>query len=576
MNLPDNKTLEPPTASPSASGQPTANGHLEEAGRRRSGILGARRSQAIFERIARHRDAGAILILAILTVIVCGPHVLNGGLMIDDWTVVAEAHFIGFGRTLNELAGQDVRRPVGAVYLATVYALLGSHVKLLLTLSITMRFLLIAGLYGILRELRFSRLAAVGIAALTLLFPEADSTWLWAGASQLTFAVVCVLFGCLLNLYAVSGRELPRVPLRVIGIALIAAGILTYELVIPIGLASGALYFLQTRSRRALREWGIDVLSLGVVIVVFTFHTVPLVQGNDDHEIVGFTQMQEHAHLIFSQSATLLTKSLLPYGTPRNATVLAMLGALVMLALVVSYVLKPGNEVRRTLLRWLVVMAVGVLLISLGYAFLVPANIYYVPLQPGLGNRVNDVAAIGYALVVYAAAALVGTLVFRELPNSRLLISTLTVLIAVVIGVGYVRAVDTDEAAWHQSVVLQRMILATLRTHISPPSPGTSVITLDAPIETAPGVTVFSASWDLNSAVQLLWNDPTLKAYPMAPGLQITCKPTQLLVGAAGSPPRWQTTYPADFVDVASGTVFAVKSGPACTDAATQLGVLAT
>ena len=158
-----------------------------------------------------------------------------------------------------------------------------------------------------------------------------------------------------------------------------------------------------------------------------------------------------------------------------------------MLALVVSYMLSPGNEARRTLLRWLVVMVAGVLLIGLGYVFLVPSNLYYVPLQLGIGNRVNDIAAIGYALVVYAAVALVGTLVFRELPNSRLLVSALTVLITVVIGVGYARRVDTDEAAWHQSIALQRMILTTLRTHISPPPRGTSVITLDAPIEAALG-----------------------------------------------------------------------------------------
>jgi hypothetical protein len=532
--------------------------------------------QAILARIAQHRDAGAILILALLAVVICGPHVLNGGLMTDDWTVRAQAHFTGFGSTLNELVGQDVRRPVGAIYLATVYTLLGSHVKLLLILSITMRFLLVAALYGILRELRFSRFAAVAVAALTLLFPEADSTWLWAGASQLTFAVVCVLFGCLLNLRAVSERELSRrIPLRIIGIALVAAGILTYELVIPIGLASGALYFLLTHSRRALREWGIDVLSLGVVIIVFTFHAVPLLRGSDSHEIISFAQMQEHAHLIFSQSATLLTKSLLPYGTPRNATVLAMLGAIAMLTFVVSYMLSPGNEARQMLLRWLGIMVAGVLLIGLGYIFLVPSNLYYVPLQLGIGNRVNDIAAIGYALVVYAAVALVGTLVFRELPHSRFLVGLLTALITVVIGIGYARQIDTDEAAWHQSIVLQGVILTTLRTHISPPPRGTNLITLDAPIEAAPGVTVFYATWDLNAAVQLLWNDPTLKAYPMAPGLHITCNPTQLLIGTSGSPPSWQATYPADIVDVAAGTVFSANSAPACIYAATKLGILA-
>lgn len=565
-----------PTVSSSVSTQPTADGQPEQASTWRSAILSARPSHGILERATRHKDAGAILILAVLAVAICGPHVLNGGLIYDDWTLRAQAHFTGFSGTLNQMISQDVRRPVGGLYLATIYTLFGSHVKSLLMLSAAMRFLLVAVLYGVLRELRFSWLAAVAIAGLTLLFPASDSTWLWIGASQLSFAVVCVLLGCLLNLRAVSDRESRRLPLRFIGLALIAAGILTYELVIPIGLLSGALYVTQTHPRRALREWGVDVLVLAIVIIVFTFHAVPLLHGSDVHEISSFAQMREHAHLMFSQSVALLTKSLLPYGTPRNATVLVMLGAVVVLALSVSYMLSRGNEARRTLLRWLVVMVAGVLLIGLGYILLIPSNIYYVPLQPGVGNRVNDIAAIGYALVVYAAAALVGTLVFRELPHSRLLVGTLTALIAVVIGVGYARHIDTDEAAWHQSVVLQRMILTTLRTHISPPPRGTNVVTLDAPIEAAPGVVVFQATWDLNAAVQLLWNDATLKAYPMAPGLHITCRRTQLLIGASGSPPSWQATYPTDIVDVAAGTVFSAKSAPACIDSATELGVLAT
>jgi hypothetical protein len=87
------------------------------------------------------------------------------------------------------------------------------------------------------------------------------------------------------------------------------------------------------------------------------------------------------------------------------------------------------------------------LLIGLGYIVLVPSNIYYVPLQVGIGNRVNIVAAIGYALVVYAAAKLVGMLVFRELLHSGQLIGTLATLIAVVVGVDYTRRTNTDKIA---------------------------------------------------------------------------------------------------------------------------------
>lgn len=572
----DSESPTKPNASPSVSAQWNQNGDDEQARTGFWAFFTTHFSLATTLRIVRYQEAAGILSLAALTVLICSPHVLNGGLIADDWAIRSRVHFAGFSGIFDQLVEQDVRRPGGALYLATVYTLMGSHVRLLLSLSAAMRFLLSAALFTLLRKLRFDWPAAVSIAALTLLFPASDSTWLWAVTSQLSFAVVCVLLGILLNLHALDDKGSHFLLLRIIGLALITTGILTYELVVPISLASGALYFTQTRPRRALHQWGIDVLVLGTILIVFIFRAIPLLHGSDNHEITGFAQMREHAHLILSQSATLLTRSLLPYGTPRNATVLGLFGAIVALALVVICILRPANETRRALLRWLVIASAGVLVIGLGYIFLVPANIYYVPLQLGIGNRVNDVSAIGYALVVYATAALVGTLVFRELPHSRLLVGALIIFIATLIGVGYARRVDTDETAWHQAIVFQQEILHTLRHDIPLPMPGTSIVTLNVPIEAAPGVPVFSTNWDLHAAVQLLWNDPTLKAYPMAPGLHITCATQQLLVKTGGSPPSWQATYPTDIVDVPAGSVLFVKSQPACIDAATKLGVLET
>jgi hypothetical protein len=572
MKPSDSESPTQPKASPSA--QRHENGKHKQAGTGFWAFFRTQSSLATPLRIVRHQEAAGISILAALTVLICGPHVLNGGLIADDWAIRAQAHFAGFSGILHQLVEQDVRRPGGAFYLATVYTLIGNHVRLLLSLSAAMRFLLSATLFMLLRKLRFDWPAAVSIAALTLLFPASDSTWLWAVTSQLSFAVVCVLLGILLNLRALDEKGSHFLLLRIVGLALIITGLLTYELVVPISLASGALYFTQTPPRRALHQWGIDVLVLGTVIIVFTFRAIPLLHGSDNHEIAGFAQMREHAHAILSQSATLLTHSLLPYGTPRNVTVLGLFGAVVALTLVVISILRHHNETRRALLRWLVVASIGVLVVGFGYIFLVPANIYYVPLQLGIGNRVNDVSAIGYALVVYAFAALVGTLVFRELPHSRVLIGTLTILITMAIGVGYVRRVHTDEAAWHQAIVFQREILHNLRHDISPPMRETSIVTLGVPIEAAPGVPVFSASWDLNAAVQLLWNDPTLKAYPMAPGMHITCSTRQLLIKTSGSPPSWQGTYPTDIINVPTESLLVVKSQPTCIAAATKLEVL--
>ena len=520
----------------------------------------------------------AIFILAAITAFVCGPHVLSGGFSLDDWFYRAQGHFTGFGGVVSQQIQEDVRRPVAALYFATVSVLIGSHLKILLLLAVTLRFLMSAALYAILKELEFRRIDAVAIAVLTLLFPYSDSLWLWATAAQISCAILCVLLGFLLNLYALRDNSTHTLLLRIAGLGLITAGILNYESVATISLASGVLYLMQTNSRRALREWSIDIVVLSIVIIVFTFHAAPLLHGNDNHAVSSLAEMRTHVHIIFSQSVRLVTLSLLPFGTPSNSTALGLLGVLIALALVVVGILGTRDRASRLLLRWLVVLGAGFLLIGIGYIFYVPSSIYYVPLQVGNGNRVNGPSAIGYAIVAYAAVVIFATLIFRGLPRSRSLISALAVLIVTVIGIGYARHVDTDKAAWHQAAVLQSAILTAVSDHIPIPVHNTSIVTLGAPVEAAPGVPVFDASWDLTGAVQLKWNDPTLQAYPMAPGMSITCAAEPLVNtgGIGGSPSPWHATYPTEMVNVATGATFSVKNRHECVAAATRLGVLAS
>jgi hypothetical protein len=518
----------------------------------------------VLKHATRHRGVYGYVFLTVLAIFMCASRILHGSDIMDDWAVRAEAHFTGFGGVLKDELQQDARRPLAAIYFAALFSVIGSHIKLMLAVSAILRLAIATSLYALLRELRFGWLDSVAIAGLTLLFPNSDSTWLWPSASVYSLAVACVLLGCLVNVRAVrnGGRHEGR--LRVSGIALISAGILTNELVVPLALASGALYLLLTAPRRALRSWGTDLLVLAIVIVTFTFHLIPVVHGGDNHEISSFSQMRHHAHVIFSQASTLLTHSLLPFGTPRNSTVLGMVGIIVALALVVTLSLRPRASSRRALVKWIAVATIGLLVIGLGYVMLVPANIYYVPLQPGLGNRINAVSAIGVALVLYAGVVLAAQLVFRELPHAPRLISGFIVLAVILAGVGYARRVRADELAWKQSGEFESAILVDLRTHVPTPSPNTSLVTIDAPVETAPGVPVFDASWDLNGAVELLWNDPTLRAFPMTPGMSLECATGQLRVNLPGSPAIWQAAYPVDVMDVAAKTVLVLRNHAAC------------
>ncbi|HUN78377.1 MAG TPA: hypothetical protein VMU32_05620 [Solirubrobacteraceae bacterium] len=516
----------------------------------------------------------AIAALTLLLLLMCLSHILHGGLVADDWAYRALAHFGGFSGVVSQQIQQDVRRPLAAVYFATLFTTLGPHLKLLLAWSAGLRLIVAILAYTILRQLQFAKFAALALACLVMLFPFSDSTWLWPTASVLTFALACALFGRALNLSTMSRNVHYRALRRILGLSFLAAGILSYELVAPLCCAFGSLYLLRTHKRRALFEWALDLAVLIVIMMVFTLHVVPVLHGQDVHEISDLAQMRQHLGVMTTQSANLVTQSLVPFGSPDNALVLGILGVLVATALVVVARAHVPDQHRRSLIVALAVAGAGVIVVILGYLPLIPANIYYVPLQPGIGNRVNAVAAIGYVLILYGAVSLISTLPLWR-PRRRLHRQLLSALILVAVGIGYLHIVDSHRSAWRQSVILQETVLDDLRTHIPPPAHGAGILTINAPLETAPGVSVFDSSWDLNGAVQMLWNDPSLRALPILPAMTIVCLDSGLYVNSGPVLRSWQSSYPTYVLDVATDAVYTLDSRATCTSAAKALGILA-
>ena len=151
--------------------------------------------------------------------------------------------------------------------------------------------------------------------------------------------------------------------------------------------------------------------------------------------------------------------------------------------------------------RWLASGGLGALCVAAGYVLFVPALPHYQPLAPGTTNRMNVLAAVGYAVLVYALVRLA----FRRVP-----IVAAFALIA--IGVGYAVQVIDDRGGWERSTREQQRVLAS----IPRPPPGTTVYTFRAPTFAAPGVPVFSLPFDLKAAVRLRYDNPSLAAYPIA------------------------------------------------------------
>src|SRR5205085_6995565 len=97
---------------------------------------------------------------------------------------------------------------------------------------------------------------------------------------------------------------------------------------------------------------------------------------------------------------------------------------------------------------WLLLFAAGAAVIVLGWAPLVPADPYYTPSIYGFTNRVNALAAVGIVMALYALAGMIGALVGAVRPRTPLVATAVTLVLAAVLGAGYVKVLERHSDLW--------------------------------------------------------------------------------------------------------------------------------
>lgn len=511
--------------------------------------------------------AAATVVLLAVGLIAFLPHILHGGLYYDDWQEQAQAHYGGFTHSFDFVLSLNNRRPVGAAYIAAEFTLFGSHAYLYHLLG-TLQWLAVAFLTrAVLRRLGTPPLIALAAAVLVLSFPWVDSVWLPGTGGQVSFSVLALLAGVLLNLRALASSGRAHVLLRAAGILCLLAGVLDYELVLPASLVAGGLYFALTPWRRALRAWAIDVVVVAAFAIVFTARAFHLLSGIDSHTVLSASQQLAHAKLILNQAKALATSTLVPFGSQRNDVVLG--SALLLAAIAAALAFRSGPGPLRSRVRTGILLgAAGGVIIALGYIMLIPADPYYSPLQVGVGNRVNGLAAVGYGMVVAAVATLAGSLLLAARARWGIAASTVTAGLCVVVAVGYLHKVSVDRAAWRAASDEQQVALADLRAAVPSLAPGSSIVTVGIEQFTAPGVPVFAATWDLSGAAELIYHDDYVPAYPSLAGTDLTCTATEIT-----APGDWSAAYPSVvFVDLPKRRATRLAGEKTCVRALAQAG----
>jgi hypothetical protein len=392
--------------------------------------------------------------------------------------------------------------------------------------------------------------------------------WLPGTGGQVSFSVLALLAGVHLNLRAFIASGRTRVLLRVVGILCLVAGVLDYELVLPASLVAGALYLAVAPRRAAFRGWVIDVVVVAAFAIVFTARAFHLLPGTDTHTVLSASQELDHARLMLHQTKALATESLVPFGSQRNDVVLG--SALVLAALTSILAIRGGQGPLRGRVRTgLLLGGAGVLVVALGYIMLVPATTYYVPLQVGVGNRVNGLAVIGYAMVVGGVATLAGALLLSVRPRWGAAATALSAALCAVVAVGYLHRVSEDRSAWRTASQEQAVVLRDLRAAVPTLAAGTSIVTLGIEQYSAPGVPVFAATWDLSGAAELMYGLPNVPAYPSAAGTDLTCASDAIVAPASAWSARYHSVV---LVDLLQRRAIRLTSEKVCVQALAQAG----
>jgi len=491
-------------------------------------------------RLSGRELAAAAGFFTVLGLAVFAGHIRHGGFYYDDWGVLSVVHFPphqGDG-ALQALWPFYGSRPGEVVWYAVLDSVLAFHVHQQLALAALLLILEVLCLFALLRRLGMAMLAAGAIGVLVLLFPFSDSLWLWSILTTNTLTTALYLIGIMLALRALDTRGWRAIPLHAASLALYLIGILTYgESFAVLGCLVGLLYVRHAGWRRASPRWALDVIVISAGLI-FTRVVLPK-DIVTPHPRLSLPHMWIHAGEVASSAARLLAAAAEPFGRPSASLVLGVLAVLLVARA------RDG--------RWLAVAAAGLLVAVAAWAVYVPADYHYLPTAPGTGNRVNELAGIGVAIFLYAAAMLI----LRR--------GVLACLVVLALAAGYVHRIAADVRVWNRAAQEQAQILTTIRAHFPRPASHATFFVTDWPQSAGPNVPVYGEPYYFSGALKWTFADRTVQGAQVDAATRWGCGPHHVVAfNLPYSRPVVGDYGRAYLIDVRADRVIALRSRGQC------------
>lgn len=513
--------------------------------------------------------------LSVLATLVYGSYVTHGGFVTDPWVVKGwyqqtSAHdLISLSEAYIEYNGIGFSRALDFIRLAAQSVVLGWNMKLWLAWQVTMCVIMSLTLFLLLRKLRFAPLHAAAMSALVLIFPAATSIRIWPIMGS-PAAITLAVLGFLVALRAFEERGWRRPALHGLSLSLFVASAFLYEAAFAAMLCSVLVYRFRVPWRAALQRWVFDLGALSVVAVLLREHASA--RGHQD--LAG---MLSHARTIADQTLTLFTAEVLPLGAFDRWVVAGCL-AMIPVAAILLLRRDPSGERTPQLRFWLWALAAGIVLTALGYLSFVPADDYYEPLSPGIGNRVNAVPQIGLVLALYALVMLGAVLATARSSSSRRFAAVGGLAVCGAIAIPWLGTIDSEEDSFVLAYKEENRVVHAVHQAVPAPSPGGTIWAFGQPMEVAPGVPIFDQFGSLASRLRLTYDDLALNGLVGAPGTWFGCGPDAIVPHGPTYPDSGDTadldasTYGRTyFVDTGTGRGELVRAPKQCLRAAARL-----
>ncbi|MBA2536537.1 MAG: hypothetical protein H0V20_03775 [Actinobacteria bacterium] len=493
--------------------------------------------------------AGAVLVG--LAVLVFGTHVRHGGFYSDDWSTASDVTFRGYRGTVDHVLHDVVPgRPILAAVHPVTHYLFGLQAERHLAVGVSLAVLASLCFFVLLRSLRVERPHALGMAALSLVFPWAVALHLWTIATVNNLALITYFLGTTAALTAV-GLERDRrgraLALHLAASLLYVVSVLTYQVAPAVILGSIALYRTRVSWSRASRRWLLDCA------VVLPVTAASAAASSAVREVGSVSAMVTDLPRFVRDDLTLFAAMFLPSGVEAalpNLLVLFAATGVVALSLVRA---RRGEPAVRT---WLVRGGAGAGAVALSHVMFLGSGL--LPSYSGIDDRANTLAAFGFVVVAYSVLVLVCLLVA---PTPRW-IPVFIAAALVLVGVGWIGRVRDDIALLRTAVARQADEMALLEDVVGRPPPGSTLLVFGFPATTSPGIPIFYNAWDLEGALRLRWKDYSLAARPIF-RKGVTCDAGS--IRPVEFQPEFSVPYErAIFVDLATRIVRPVRSREAC------------